>query len=641
MALTGYKIVFEDGDKRLPSEFNFVDAAASLDIQAAADQPKTFGGIAYSGGPLRVKGFDLPVYVDLSGMRIPRQEVPTLRQHKQELAVGHTTLLAVSDNKLRFGGVVSREGKHVDELLAGARNKFPYQPSIGTTVEAKEKLEAGHSAMVNGRSITGPCYIARRTTLREVSFVEVGGDVDASVAIAASFHGGGMDQAVINERNRVARIEAAYNSLSPDVIAGAGPALADLRAKAMRDDIDLATFQSGLLDAARLGSIRASRPNISGGGYIGGGGMATGNVAEAALMARLGGAELAAKTYGEQAVDMAKRSGASSLIDIFKLAIQARGQDVPSDRNQMILAGFSNASIPNVLSNVSNKMLLDIYRNAAATWKSFCAVRPVNDLKPNHSIRPSFIGDLQPLGGTGDIAHGSLTDTAVSFTADTFAKMYRLSRKSILNDDLGALDQIGPSLANAGMRAIADSIYGTLMANAGSFFSSDNGNVLTSGSSALSLTSLGTAISQLRKQQDLEGNTLDITPTTLVVPPELEQTARQIVHSTWYYRDQSADQQATGQPLPPLDIQVEARLSNTSLVRGGAARFPNASATAWYLFGPPGSVPMVVGMLTEAPQVEFFGLQSEADNLGVSWRVYWDWGSTLCDFRAAQRAAGA
>lgn len=183
MAAKSYKLVFADGKTPLPTELRFLDAEGKIELQAAADKPKTFSGVAYSGGPLNVAGFPHPIYVDLRGLRIVRQDNAVLRSHKQEWAVGHTSLVAIAGNTLRFEGVVSCTGPHVDEVVG--RVGFPWQPSIGTTIEANEKVEAGESASVNGRSVTGPAYIARKTTLREISFVEVGGDADATITLAA------------------------------------------------------------------------------------------------------------------------------------------------------------------------------------------------------------------------------------------------------------------------------------------------------------------------------------------------------------------------------------------------------------------------------------------------------------------------
>jgi hypothetical protein len=51
---------------------------------------------------------------------------------------------------------------------------------------------------------------------------------------------------------------------------------------------------------------------------------------------------------------------------------------------------------------------------------------------------------------------------------------------------------------------------------------------------------------------------------------------------------------------------------------------------------------MIVAFLQgqQTPTVEFFGLDAEVHKLAVSWRVYFDYGAALSDFRAAYKAKG-
>ncbi|MCH8046695.1 MAG: thermonuclease family protein [Planctomycetes bacterium] len=51
---------------------------------------------------------------------------------------------------------------------------------------------------------------------------------------------------------------------------------------------------------------------------------------------------------------------------------------------------------------------------------------------------------------------------------------------------------------------------------------------------------------------------------------------------------------------------------------------------------------VIVGFLNGnmAPIVEFFGLSAQVDYLAVAWRVYFDFGAALGDFRAGVKADG-
>ena len=43
----------------------------------------------------------------------------------------------------------------------------------------------------------------------------------------------------------------------------------------------------------------------------------------------------------------------------------------------------------------------------------------------------------------------------------------------------------------------------------------------------------------------------------------------------------------------------------------------------------------------QTPTVEYFGLDQQADVLGVTWRCYWDFGVDLAEYRAGVKSKGA
>ena len=56
----------------------------------------------------------------------------------------------------------------------------------------------------------------------------------------------------------------------------------------------------------------------------------------------------------------------------------------------------------------------------------------------------------------------------------------------------------------------------------------------------------------------------------------------------------------------------------------------------------PSDAPLIVAFLQgkQSPTVEFFGLDADPNKLAATWRVYYDYGATLGDHRAAYRAKG-
>ena len=174
-----------------PSSFTITGASEGFEILAAAagdgesKRLRKFRMTAYTGVAMRLPFFAWPVVVDLEGMNIPGQQRPILRDHDASLIVGHTESIEISQQRLKVAGVMSGVGDAAEEVRALADNGFPWQASVGASVERLEFVDRDQSVKVNGRSYSGPIYVARATTLGEVSFVPMGADPNTSAAVAA------------------------------------------------------------------------------------------------------------------------------------------------------------------------------------------------------------------------------------------------------------------------------------------------------------------------------------------------------------------------------------------------------------------------------------------------------------------------
>ncbi len=300
----------------------------------------------------------------------------------------------------------------------------------------------------------------------------------------------------------------------------------------------------------------------------------------------------------------------------------------------MIRAALSTLSLPVALGNAANKVLLDAYTESPASWRSFAAIKSAADFKEHTGIRPSQTGDLDMVAPGGELSYGSVKEATYKYSVDTFGKVISLDRRDIINDDLGFFHDTANSLGRAAMRSLSDLIYKVLLTNSGSFFGTGNGNYDQGVGTVLSYDSLAIGISRMMLQRDDENRDLDIQPRTLLVPPELQNGAKQLLQSDFLKR--LDDKQPTGNSMKNVvNLEVESRLSNPN-------RFTGTSAKAWYLFGSPIDMSIIVAFLQgkQNPTVEFFGLDSDVNRLAASWRVYFDYGCALGDFRAAYKSKG-
>jgi hypothetical protein len=172
-------------------------ASAVIDMEAAADGTTPaalprFRMVAYTGGPMRVSGWRYPVILDLAGLAIPSQSRPIRFGHDPLAGVGHTDSIRIDQGQLVATGIVSRDTAAAREVVVSSKNGFPWQASVGTSVEDFEFVKEHQQVMVNGQQYSGPINVVRKATLGEISFVDLGADgaTSASVAAGAETHTG-------------------------------------------------------------------------------------------------------------------------------------------------------------------------------------------------------------------------------------------------------------------------------------------------------------------------------------------------------------------------------------------------------------------------------------------------------------------
>ncbi|MBI1338074.1 MAG: hypothetical protein GC164_14095 [Phycisphaera sp.] len=607
----------------------------TLDLTASVNVNKLPGVniVAYTGGLMTVPQWGL-IVIDLAGLELG--QVPILADHESRLAgiVGHGDA-QVRDHRLIVAGSISATGEAAQEIVAAARNGFPWQASVGVQVMEAEPVRAGQVIEVNGRRITAPTsggpgseglMLVKRGRLREVSITSLGCDGDTVVSIAASQRKGQhMDVETVQVQDQVQATDAAETQRVAAIAEICGQRYPQIQARAVAEGWDSTRTELEVLRASRpkISSVWRSAPTSP-----------AGNVLEAALLTHMGRVGLGERVLGPVAMEQAHRMGVTSMIDLCRAALQMDGRDVPTGRMELVKAALSTMSLPTALGNVANKVLLDNYNETPASWRAFCAVRSAGDFKTNNAIRPTFTGSLEQVAPGGELKHGGISEAVTTFQIDTFGKMLSIDRRDIVNDDLGVFEDAAASFGRMAMRKVSDLVYRVLLANGGNFFSAAHGNLLDGVDSALTLDALSQAIALMRTQRDDEGNDLDLRPATLLVTPELEPTARMLIESEYVQR---AEDVPTGNSLRrAVNLEVEPRLSNTT--KFGAS----ASTKHWYLFTQPSAVPMIVAFLNgkQTPTVEFFGLDQDVNKLAVAWRVYHDFGSALCDPRAAVRSAG-
>ena len=306
-----------------------------------------------------------------------------------------------------------------------------------------------------------------------------------------------------------------------------------------------------------------------------------------------------------------------------------------------IQAGFSAVSLPGILSNVANKELLEGYQQEEQSWREIARVSSVSDFKSVTSYRMLDDMEYEEVGPGGEIKHGAISEESYTRQARTYAKMFSLTRTMIINDDMGAFDDLRNRIGRGAAKKLNKVFWAKWLDNS-AFFTSTRGNYITGSTTTLLTDNVGlelglNAFDDLRTPakdgSKVPGGKFGGAPTILLTPGGgISRVAEAIfVNQNIGGGTTTANANIHAGKYKP----VKSVFLNDSTISGG-------SATAWYLLRDPSvAAGIVVSFLdgVETPTVE--EQDASFSTLGIEMRGYHDFGCDQAEYLCGVKSKGA
>lgn len=280
------------------------------------------------------------------------------------------------------------------------------------------------------------------------------------------------------------------------------------------------------------------------------------------------------------------------LLDMAGDLALARGERVNLRDTEELLkrsvGAMSTSDFPELVSAAANKALLAQYQIAAPTYRKWAARKPFSDFKDHSFLRVGDVPAFTEIQEGGEVKYGKLSEKAEKVSAKEYGTGIALGRRLLINDDLSALSDFSSGIATRAANDENALVYGVLksnptMSDGNALFSVAHGNLPTA--TAFGASGIALMVKALRGQKSLDGLPLNLQPALLVVGPDLEVPARQLLAAV------NATKTADVNPWANLaELVVDA----------------NLGATEYYLFASPAAAPVIVyGYVggSEGPQI--------------------------------------
>lgn len=642
-------------------------AAIEAEAQVDGEAPKlaTVSINAYTGAPINTGYYGRPVVIDIKGMQLSESPIPIYRDHNSSQILGHG-IAKVKGGQVVMDGVLSGLPDEVNPVIQLAKNGFPWQASVGFQPTKIERVEADQVTKANGAEVKGPAYVVRAGYLYEVSIVAVGADRNTTTAIAAQQKLGGdpvskentpaeeeaTEASKNNQPTKSGAVEAMLNEIKAE--RERQNEIARIASEAIRGGADLDTIEklsTHAIEAKQsvtqfeLAILREQRykPAIHASGDHG---ADFGQVLECALAESLGGIDVE-KEYPERVLEATHKKfpHGIKLGELLRISARRHGYSAESSHPTrdflrqafapiQASGGASAYDVSGILSNVANKAIMTAFMAVESTWRDIAAIGRVSNFLTH--TRYALTGDMtyEKIGNDGELKHATAGERSYTNRAETYGKIFAITRQDLINDDLGALGQVRMRLGRGAALAMNDVFWATFMDNA-SFFSSGNGNYISGSTTNLSVDSLTTLEATFLNQTDPNGKPMGLTPAILLVPNALSSLATTLMSSN-EVRDTTANSKT-----PTLNPHVgKFRVVRSSYLSN--ASFTGNSTTAWHLLADPAdmaTIEMVFLNGVENPTIE--SADADFENLGIKLRGYHDFGCNLQEFRAGAKSKGA
>jgi hypothetical protein len=348
--------------------------------------------------------------------------------------------------------------------------------------------------------------------------------------------------------------------------------------------------------------------------------------------------QIAEKIFKPEELAAARSFQGSSLIRFAAICLERAGINT-SGMSDMEIAKraitTSSSDFPIVLENVLHKMLLSSYQVVPDSWRNFCAVGSVTDFRAHKRLRPGSLSRLDKVLENGELKNKKLEDaTSESITAQTFGNIINISRNTIINDDLGYFGRLTSDLGRAAARSIEIDVYALLAENSGdgptmsdnnALFHTSHGNKLGTGT-APTVASFDLIKQAMRKQKDHSGNDfLDIRPSILVLGVH-QSAAADAINDSMYDPDATNKLQKKNTSFKTFD-----KIVDTARISGNQQ----------YAFADPAILPVLEVAFLNGVQSPYLEQEQSFEQLGLRWRVYFDYAVGAIDWKGAVENPGA
>jgi phage major head subunit gpT-like protein len=314
-----------------------------------------------------------------------------------------------------------------------------------------------------------------------------------------------------------------------------------------------------------------------------------------------------------------------------RLQLGMRG--LPKDSVVIELAMQVTSDFAAVLETTSRKQMLNGYDYAQPSYRVWTKRTTTPDFKTMTRVRLTETPGFLKVPEGAQITIGTMTDSKESYALATYGRGLSFSRQMLINDDLGAFNDLifqfgvqAARLENKTVYAILNNGHAAAMNMADGIPIFTDATHYNSKTGVIGNTALDTGFGAMKAQKGLDGVTvLNLNAKYLIVPAAKESTARSAV-LVLGPNIKASDQNWFG---GRLEVVPDAELDGTS-------------TAMWYLAADPALAPGIEACFLQGQEgPQFIRKENENGILGIQFYGFEDFAAKCVDYRPLYKSSGA
>lgn len=234
----------------------------------------------------------------------------------------------------------------------------------------------------------------------------------------------------------------------------------------------------------------------------------------------------------------------------------------------------SSSDFPLLLANTAAKRLRDTYAATVQTWRPIARQSNAPDLKERAIVTlsgmPSFLKVLEG----AEYQYAKFGESRETYALAKYGRAMAFTEEMMINDDLGAFDNLLTHFGRAAAELESDLVWGTITSNptmgdGTALFHADHGNLAGAGA-VISEATVDAAEQAMGNQTDAAGKPINLRPRFLAVPPKHKVSAQKLLTSVTAGKTSDVNVYQNA-----MDLIVEQRLK------------PATGTVPWYLIADP------------------------------------------------------